>query len=311
MFFIASRRYRQSMPCLIFIVFIFAFFHFWSLNSWNSDIHLYNLMEEFYGEHSAAESSFPDSFCTLEFANANRLQQDHPCVVELIRNFFLHQPAPLEYSLNLSFPAVLDSSSGQSKVILTLLNNQSGAFFVECGALDGEYGSNTLYMERYLQWKGILIEANRELFKEILAKRRHAWSLPVCLSTEPYPTKVQFDANDEAGKIYEPGKDETSVQQENVSNWLIEVQCFPLYSILLAVGQTRVEYFSLDVEGSEIKILVNIPWNHVEIKTLTVEITTRNQRDLHDLTRYMEKQGYENVELMDGPGYYDIVFIKR
>jgi hypothetical protein len=45
-------------------------------------------------------------------------------------------------------------------------------------------------MERYLNWNGILIEANNGLFRQILAKRRHAWTLPVCLSAQPYPTKV-------------------------------------------------------------------------------------------------------------------------
>ena len=32
-----------------------------------------------------------------------------------------------------------------------------------------------------------------------------------------------------------------------------KVQCFPLYSILLAVGRTSIDFFSLDVEGHELK----------------------------------------------------------
>jgi hypothetical protein len=47
---------------------------------------------------------------------------------------------------------------------------------------------------------------------------------------------------------------------------LSNVQCFPLYSILLAVGRTRVDYFSVDVEGSESQILMNVPWHKVNIK---------------------------------------------
>lgn len=49
-------------------------------------------------------------------------------------------------------------------------------------------------------------------------------------------------------------------------DWLIEVQCFPLYSILLAVGRTQVDYVSLDVEGSESSILMNVPWHLLDIK---------------------------------------------
>jgi hypothetical protein len=63
-------------------------------------------------------------YLLTEFANAYRLQQDHPCVIELIRKFYLHQPAPMNSSLNLSNPSILDPSSGQSNVILTHLKNQ-------------------------------------------------------------------------------------------------------------------------------------------------------------------------------------------
>jgi hypothetical protein len=53
---------------------------------------------------------------------------------------------------------------------------------------------------------------------------------------------------------------------DNSVDGVYAVQCFPLYSILLAVGRTHVDYFSLDVEGSEYKMLKTIPWSKVNIK---------------------------------------------
>jgi hypothetical protein len=47
-----------------------------------------------------------------------------------------------------------------------------------------------------------------------------------------------------------------------------KVQCFPLYSILLAVGRTHIDYFGLDVEGSEYKILKTIPWHKINVKVI-------------------------------------------
>jgi hypothetical protein len=47
---------------------------------------------------------------------------------------------------------------------------------------------------------------------------------------------------------------------------LTVVQCFPLYSILLAVNRTNIDFFSLDVEGHEAKVLQTIPWHKVNIK---------------------------------------------
>ena len=39
---------------------------------------------------------------------------------------------------------------------------------------------------------------------------------------------------------------------------LYKMQCFPLYSILLAVGRTSIDFFSLDVEGHELKVPLDL-----------------------------------------------------
>jgi hypothetical protein len=63
---------------------------------------------------------------------------------------------------------------------------------MECGAADGEFGSNTLYMERNLNWNGILIEANQKYYDQLLTRNRKAYALHVCLSHQPYPTTVNI-----------------------------------------------------------------------------------------------------------------------
>ena len=37
----------------------------------------------------------------------------------------------------------------------------------------------------------------------------------------------------------------------------------PLYTILLAMGNPTVHYFSLDIEGAEFPVLKTIPWDKV------------------------------------------------
>ena len=58
-----------------------------------------------------------------EYANSNRLEQDHPCVIELIRRHFLREPAPLDVPLNLKFPDRKNPSVAQSQAVLKLLGN--------------------------------------------------------------------------------------------------------------------------------------------------------------------------------------------
>lgn len=49
------------------------------------------------------------------------------------------------------------------------------------------------------------------------------------------------------------------------------VQCFPLYTFLLALNQTHVDYFSLDVEGVEMEVLQSIPFHLLDIDVISVE----------------------------------------
>jgi len=49
------------------------------------------------------------------------------------------------------------------------------------------------------------------------------------------------------------------------------VPCFPLETLLLAINVTRIDYFSLDVEGVELPILRTVPWKRFDIRIMSVE----------------------------------------
>ncbi len=59
-----------------------------------------------------------------EHANVEKLQQDHPCVLHLIKKLYLRQPTPRNQSYLLNNGALADPSDGQSKGILRILRNQ-------------------------------------------------------------------------------------------------------------------------------------------------------------------------------------------
>ena len=85
-----------------------------------------------------------------------------------------------------------------------------------------------------------------------------------------------------------------------------------MYSILLALNQLTVDFFSLDIEGDELKVLMTIPFDKVNIKMMTVEYA-HETRGLRDLLKYVEQKGYESmlqVSRWDG-GVNDIIFRKK
>ena len=75
-----------------------------------------------------------------------------------------------------------------------------------------------------------------------------------------------------------------------------DLQCFPLYSILLALDNPTVHYLSLDIEGAEYQVLQHLPWDKVDIEVLGVELVyagvvfpgTRQQ-----VHQFIKEKGYE------------------
>jgi hypothetical protein len=63
-------------------------------------------------------------------------------------------------------------------------------FFIEVGANDGEFFSNTLWFERNWNWTGLLIEPDKATFSKLVSKNRKAWLANVCLAPSKYPGKV-------------------------------------------------------------------------------------------------------------------------
>jgi hypothetical protein len=60
----------------------------------------------------------------IDLANQNKLQQDHPCVLHLIRKLFLRKPASWNNSYYLREPEFINPSKGPSQAVLRLLRNQ-------------------------------------------------------------------------------------------------------------------------------------------------------------------------------------------
>ena len=67
---------------------------------------------------------------------------------------------------------------------------QTGGFFIEAGALDGEHTSNTAYLEKYKRWKGVLVEMDPYYFLQVLGKGRHSYAVNACLSPTKRPQMV-------------------------------------------------------------------------------------------------------------------------
>ena len=74
----------------------------------------------------------------------------------------------------------------QDRYIDKLLKSKRKGFFVEIGGYDGELFSNTLFLEKERECKGLLVEANPYTYNTMLKGNRKCNMINACISNNNY-----------------------------------------------------------------------------------------------------------------------------
>lgn len=157
-----------------------------------------------------------------------------------------------------------NSQLGQEEWVLSKLNNKRNGYFIDSGACDGVYLSNTLKLEKEFGWTGILVEPLPS-FAENLIKARSSNIITCGLDT--------------IEKVFRLRDAHANSRLEDSGT--IEVQCFPISTVLkMFEAPNLIDYWSLDIEGNELSILESFPWESYHINCITVEHNTNvSERD--------------------------------
>lgn len=156
------------------------------------------------------------------------------------------------------------SQLGQDAWVHSVLGNKENGFFIELGASDGNYISNTYFFEKTLGWKGICIEPN-PMFYETLSKTRKCNICFSCVSDKD-DTEVQFYLDSYASGVT------ATVGPFTQSTHPVMVKTKTLQTILKTYNApATIDYLSLDVEGHEYEVMKNFPFHDYIINCITVE----------------------------------------
>ena len=178
---------------------------------------------------------------------------------------------------------------------------KSRKFYIEIGANDGISQSNTKYLELYDGWNGILIEPIPDLYSKLL-KNRSASNIFVnsaCCSFDYSNSSMAFlYAN--LMSISLDGKSDIPDRQQHAniglgflnkgeSIYKLQVPTTTLNSILLTnSAPKRINFFSLDVEGSELEVLEGINYDEFVFDFICVET-----RSFDRIEKFLRKKGYD------------------
>jgi FkbM family methyltransferase len=156
------------------------------------------------------------------------------------------------------------SQVGQDAWVHSVVGDKRNGYFIELGASDGLYLSNTYFFEKTLNWNGICIEPN-PTFHTKLQENRNCHIAHNCVSSEN-DKEVEFSLCGHAsGTLATAGP-------FTLSNETIRIKTKTLDSILAQFNAPqRIDYLSLDVEGHELEILKNFPFDKYQFNCITVE----------------------------------------
>jgi FkbM family methyltransferase len=189
----------------------------------------------------------------------------------------------------------------QDRWVIDDSNLLRGGYFVEIGAYDGIKHSNTLTLERELGWKGMLVEANPDLFSFVQANR------PLCdcrcVAVGPVTTRsMQFLANGMWGGLTQHLPDQWRREAECRHAKEVWVEVKSLADLLVNTPE-RIDYLSLDIEGAELAVLRRY-FEHPNrlIDRITVEYREEN-KTLAELRWILEPE-YELVRVQAWDAFF-------
>ena len=70
------------------------------------------------------------------------------------------------------------------------------------------------------------------------------------------------------------------------------VQCFPFTSIVFALGNPIIDFFSLDVEGAELEILKTVNFDLIRIRVLLVEVAHGSKEEIK---QFLKTKGFKFI----------------
>ena len=184
-----------------------------------------------------------------------------------------------------------------SSVIIKKLPPETSAYFVEIGANDGKYLSNTFTLEKIFGWNGLLSEVNSSLTQTLFHNRPKS--------------KIDVRAVDEISgvkKCFKRSKNSEysalegfSVHTDQFIDSISElVETINLTDLLEECKSPKcIDFLSIDTEGNEFDILKGLNFNLFRFNYIAVEVS-RNQEEIAEI---LASNGYvrilEEVSLWD------------
>lgn len=191
--------------------------------------------------------------------------------------------------------SIFYSQHGEDALLLGVFGNKG--YFVELGAVDGIFLSNTLILEKH-GWSGLLVEAHPELFAKLASNRPDATAIHAAVAAAAgeltfYGTSFgslsTFDMEQRDYFI----KNRTEVTKDSYTEF--PVRAASTSSLLREAGAPQViDVMSVDIEGAELTALEGLDFDAYNVRCLIVEKDfARSKQDMENtIANLLKSKGY-------------------
>jgi len=190
------------------------------------------------------------------------------------------------------------SQAGQDAWVFgEAFDGKRGGSFLEVGSADGISLNNTFLLEKRYHWRGICIEADPDVFRDLVRVRK-ATCVHACVDATEH--EVEFVRREQLSGIL---SDDTDNRVGQSAGEVIRLTTRVLAEILRSEGAPReIDYLSIDVEGAEERVLLDFPFDEYRFRCMTVERPGARLRDV------LARNGYLPVKEIPG---LDVFYIHR
>lgn len=180
-----------------------------------------------------------------------------------------------------------------------IFKGKENGYFVDVGAYDGETFSNSLFFEKYRNWRGICFEPIPSVYSKLKLNRPETICINACVgntvrSNVPFnwvngPSEMLSGINTEYHRDHE-----VRISCENRSNGgknrILSLPMTTLASVFEEEKIDHVDYLSIDTEGAELLVLKGINFKNVKIDVIDVEENYPSES--LTIGNYLESVGY-------------------
>lgn len=177
---------------------------------------------------------------------------------------------------------------------LWVSGEKRGGYFVEIGAADGVYLSNSWLLETQMGWQGVLAEPNPRFFESLRANRRCALSTKCLHSVAGRSVEFVAAKRGEYSRIAEIAPDDGQDEARLRGAGRIMVETTTLNALLAEhAAPPVIDYLSIDTEGAELEILGAFDFGRWDVRAITVEHNWSPARE--PLLALLEANGFRRL----------------